>query len=201
MKKVLKAKEKEIYNLENVNLNQLENIRRIKEDSKKSKVEKTNLEKQLKKSEKKKFNSDKASLNNNNSDLPSNTQSLLIPQSFSSASACPLDSSWSASGGLEKLAVEAETLSSYFNASESEISASSWLSPPSELQTDPTISPTRLPISILPSTTISTTRSPHTPLGTPPPSASTMQPLPTSLPSQSTAPGSAPPQWTGTPPT
>ena len=54
MKKVLKAKEKEIYNLDNVNLNQLENIRRIKEDSKKLKVEKTNLEKQLKKFEKKK---------------------------------------------------------------------------------------------------------------------------------------------------
>ena len=101
MKKVLKAKEKEIYNLENVNLNQLDNIRRIKEDSKKLKVEKRGLEKQLKKFEKKISKSDEATLNNNNSDLPSNTQTLLIPQPISSASYCPLDSSWSAPDGLE----------------------------------------------------------------------------------------------------
>ena len=84
VKKILKSKDKEIYNLENLNGNQQESIKALKIDSNRNKTEKIKLEKKLKSLEKKKgdIKSQKVAIENNN-----NTSALsCFPTSFSKAS-------------------------------------------------------------------------------------------------------------------
>ena len=198
LKKLSKSKDKDIYNLGNKISNLQDTVAKLKADSGKFKEEKNNFEKEIKKLKKK---IEKSEVNTN-----INLKPILHSVSIQNVSSSP--QTQPETSFQKPSSAEADTLSltpqsklislknmipNYLNSkmphkasptfssqTSTAATASSGLPPSSALSPDSSNS--SLPYFIWPSNTKSParSRSPHTPPGKPPPSASTAQPVSTS---------------------